>query len=129
MYPISENYGSSRSRYKFELLPPFFRKRCSRSKNPAFSRSASARSTVRLDSFRSEAMVPIAGKQLLSLFARFLRYMYTVTALCGRSAAYTELKYPININPRAQTAFPPPVSVYPAASAAALVASQTAGAF
>ena len=121
-------YGSL-SVYKLDDRPPFVRHLALRLIKPFCSRSSSARNTVLLERLRSEAMVPIAGKQLLSLFARFLRYMYTVTALCGRSAAYTELKYPININPRAQTAFPPPVSDYPAASMVASAASQTVGAF
>ena len=72
MYPFSENHGSSRSRYKLELLPPFFRKRCSRNKKTAFSRSASARSTVRLDNLRSAAIVPIAGRLIDSPKARFI---------------------------------------------------------
>jgi len=54
---------------------------------PACSRSFKARHTVLRERLRASAMVAVDGKQDLSLFALFLRYIYTATARLGRSAA------------------------------------------
>jgi len=79
-------YGSSRI-YRFDERPPFVLHLASRRMKPACSRSFKARHTVLRERLRASAMVAVDGKQDLSLFALFLRYIYTATARLGRSAA------------------------------------------
>lgn len=71
------------------LFPPFSRYLCSVSISPAFRRSFNALRVVDSESFKSLAMVGIAGQQTRSLFARSARYMYTDIALWGRSIRYS----------------------------------------
>lgn len=75
------------------LLPPLSRQRCFLRINPFSSKSLMARFTVLTDRCSSLAMVPIAGEQVPSLFARSFRYRYTATALWGSSASYIFLSY------------------------------------
>lgn len=55
--------------YSKLLHPPFSRYRCSVFINPAFFKSFIARWTVDSESFRSLAMVEIAGQQMPELLA------------------------------------------------------------